>query len=265
MWITNLITVFIYRQLLEERQKEMMELCKSESDEETAENDEKLEEAMPETESNNIETDKEKSNNINECPENETIKDNIETTSNEANIVNKVTNESTNDELTDLPETEITKNVDGSDNKAENATLNPDKETEDEEKDDSCSDLKLVYNDSIEEEATKEQTGASTVKEVEQAVPENSEETTTNLDNNAKANSEPESQLISLHFTENNTEENGVQKPAIDESSEKMDTEDADIQDMFSDDDINMEDIDKIIENAEIMKGKTKLILFSCL
>lgn len=223
----------------------MMELCKSESDEETAENDEKLEEAMPETESNNIETDKEKSNNINECPENETIKDNIET--------NK---QGTNDELTDLPETELTKNVDESDNKAENATLNPDKETEDEEKDDSCSDLKLVYNDSIEEEATKEQTDASIVKEVEQAVPENSEETTTNLDNNVKVNSEPESQLISLNFTENNTEENGVQKPAIDESSEKMDTEDADIQDMFSDDDINMEDIDKIIENAEIMKGK---------
>lgn len=253
----------------------MMELCKSESDEEMNEAEGKddipCQELDKLPDSGNIENDnniKEKSSNTIECDKHETM---IDTNMEEANDVSY--NELIKYNTVDTSTTEFLEKINCDDNIEKEIPL-PNIDSNDQlekllekdgDKNDSNTDFKLVYNDSVEEENVTPLNTEDTLKEdgIQNRLPENNE----HLDNNSeqpvsKVSSEPESQLISLHYTENNTEELEKSKNAndsADETLEKMDIPEAGQQeDMFSDeDDVNMDDIDRIIENAEIIKSKS--------
>lgn len=271
----------------------MMELCKSESDEETLEAEEKSELIQQEvSEITNNETDviPEKTNNTAECAENKSITD-IDAADNDIAYSQMIENESAkkNTEEDNLHSKEvinekpappgITTNDQQEDTskkvineKPTSPGITTNDQHEDTEKNDSNSDFKLVYNDSVEEEhLTTDNTESVPDNDTLQKKAEN------DLENHSeqqltKVNTEPESQLISLHYTENNTEElveidktnepekqNETEKPA-DPSNEiteivNIAAEEDKQDDFFSDDDVNMEDIDRIIENAEILRG----------
>nr|XP_049704756.1 LOW QUALITY PROTEIN: claspin [Helicoverpa armigera] len=217
-----------YALLLEQRQKEMMELCKSESDEETAETEEKKDEIPKSTAevSINANTEHEHGPEKTETP--------IESAENDStvNMVAANNDESYNELIqkeVDKTSTDadISNEVEDSEKQVE--TVETSEQLEDTEKNDSNTDFKLVYNDSVEEEnITADQ---------------------------LLVNTEPESQLIALHFTENNTEEDPNKSDKVEEVTNELEMAAEDRNDdFFSDDDVNMEDIDRLIENAEIMK-----------
>lgn len=247
----------------------MMELCKSESDDETAEAEEKSDAIQQETEqleqvsditNNDSEMNTEKTNDAVECVENESVTD-VDAANNDLVFTQLIESESVNTSVTekDISNIEVVNNEEPV--TPSNATK---EQQEDTEKDYSNTDFKLVYNDSVEEE----QLATENTKN-ENTIPNNTDDLESNSEQVIKVNSEPESQLITLHYTENNTEE--IEKPdrleELDEPEKPEDssneiTEIVDIaaeedkqDDFFSDDDVNMEDIDRIIENAEIMKG----------
>lgn len=142
------------------------------------------------------------------------------------------------------------------------------------EEQDSENNMTLVFDDSKTSETDENIVDMNnadvgeTNKEAGSAINEGSVKSTIsdqNKNHNAmdstKNNTEVDSQLISLHFdTENDDTEKldsedmlakiaeGIEKPGIDGME----------VDAFSDDDLNMDDIDNIIENADIIRGKHK-------
>lgn len=254
-----------YASLLEQRQKEMMELCKSESDEETPETEEKIEKTEQDTEkpSDIPKTDNdtltEKSDITNVLAENDlpaVLNDDIDT----KKVVDETNTISPEEDLLNNE----TENVLNNDNDNENAS-EPNDEQNSSAKDDSNTDFKLVYNDSVEEEQMKLDDKDSTEiadKEVTDQVDvaENSVENHNNSELQTKGNTEEESQLISLHYTESNPgkiEENTEKPEASNVVTDTKVTEERNEvvnNDFFSDDDVDMEDIDKLIENAEILR-----------
>ncbi|PZC75006.1 hypothetical protein B5X24_HaOG206831 [Helicoverpa armigera] len=247
-----------YALLLEQRQKEMMELCKSESDEETAETEEKNDEIPKSTEEASSNTNTEHEN----VPEKaETPIESAENDSTDVNMVAANNDESYNELIqkeVDNTSTDanISNDVVDSEKQVEMAETN--EQLEDTEKNDSNTDFKLVYNDSVEEENIPADQSESVCVEnnLQNDLTENNEGEPSNSEQPiAIVNTELESQLISLHFTENNTEEDPNKSDKVEEvtNETEMDAEDKN-DDFFSDDDVNMEDIDRLIENAEIMK-----------
>lgn len=275
--------------MLEQRQKEMMELCKSESDEETPEAEEQTDVIQQVTEETsditNNESDviTEKSKNAVEqtdVPNSEPIT-NIDSENNDLAFSQLIENES----VRKTSSVEAILNDKAVNNDKADSLSNTINDEDDTEKNDSNTDLKLVYNDSVEEHLTADDT-EGVLKETtilndpvinNNKMESNSEQLIT------KAYSEPESQLISLHYTENNTEdlerieessnknssneivdiaENNTEELERTEEPENSSneivaiaTEEDKQDDFFSDDDVNMEDIDRIIENAEILRG----------
>lgn len=275
--------------MLEQRQKEMMELCKSESDEETPEAEEQIDVIQQVTEETsditNNESDviTEKSKNAVEqtdVPNSEPIT-NIDSENNDLAFSQLIENES----VRKTSSVEAILNDKAVNNDKADSLSNTINDEDDTEKNDSNTDLKLVYNDSVEEHLTADDT-EGVLKETtilndpvinNNKMESNSEQLIT------KAYSEPESQLISLHYTENNTEdlerieessnknssneivdiaENNTEELERTEEPENSSneivaiaTEEDKQDDFFSDDDVNMEDIDRIIENAEILRG----------
>ncbi|XP_063895945.1 claspin [Helicoverpa armigera] len=245
-----------YALLLEQRQKEMMELCKSESDEETAETEEKKDEIPKSTEEASSNTNTELDN----VPEKaETPIEGAENDSTDVNMVAANNDESYNE----LIQKEVDKTSSEADN-INNEVVDSEKQVEtneqleDTEKNDSNTDFKLVYNDSVEEEniPADQSENVRVENNLQNDLTENNEDELNNSELAvAVVNTEPESQLIALHFTENNTEEDPNKSDKVEEVTNEieMDAEDKN-DDFFSDDDVNMEDIDRLIENAEIMK-----------
>lgn len=275
--------------MLEQRQKEMMELCKSESDEETPEAEEQTDVIQQVTEETsditNNESDviTEKSKNAVEqtdVPNSEPIT-NIDSENNDLAFSQLIENES----VRKTSSVEAILNDEAVNNDKPDSLSNAINDEEDTEKNDSNTDLKLVYNDSVEEHLTADD-NEGVLKETtilndpvinNNKMESNSEQLIT------KAYTEPESQLISLHYTENNTEElerieKSLNKNSSNEivdiaenNTEELErteepenssneivaiaTEEDKQDDFFSDDDVNMEDIDRIIENAEILRG----------
>lgn len=245
----------------------MMELCKSESDEETPETEEKIEKTEQDTEkpSDIPKTDNdtltEKSDITNVLAEN--LENDLPAILNDDIDTEKVVDETN----TISPEEDLlnneTENVLNNEN--ENAT-EPNDEQNSSVKDDSNTDFKLVYNDSVEEEQMKIDDKDNTEiadKEVTNQVDtaENSVEQDNNSELQTKGNTEEESQLISLHYTENNSEQikENTEEPEASNvvTDTKVHEERNEVvnNDFFSDDDVDMEDIDKLIENAEILRG----------
>lgn len=247
----------------------MMELCKSESDEETPETEEKIEKTEQDTEkpSDIPKTDNdtltEKSDITNVLAEN--LDKDLPAVMNDDIDTEKVVDETN----TISPEEDLlnneTENVLNNDNDNENASeLNDEQNSS--AKDDSNTDFKLVYNESVEEEQMKLDDKDSTEiadKEVTNQVDiaEKSVEKDNNSELQTKGNTDEESQLISLHYTESNPgkiEENTEKPEASNVVTDTKVTEERNEvvnNDFFSDDDVDMEDIDKLIENAEILRG----------
>ncbi|CAH1637704.1 unnamed protein product [Spodoptera littoralis] len=256
-----------YASLLEQRQKEMMELCKSESDEETPDTEEK---------SKNTEQETEKPSDIAK-PEDEIPTEKCDTNVLVQNLDNDLPAVMNDNIDAEKIVEEIATNIISPEGDAEGGTANNDHDNEntnepnDEQnssvKDDSNTDFKLVYNDSVEEEQIKldekESTDITNKEATDQVnVPENNVENYNDSELQTKGNTEEESQLISLHYTENNTEQidENMEKPEADVVTESKDNDGYEQsnevvnEDFFSDDDVNMEDIDKLIENAEILR-----------
>ncbi|XP_075983117.1 uncharacterized protein LOC142981239 [Anticarsia gemmatalis] len=284
-----------YVKQLEERQKEMMELCKSESDEDTGEA-ENTPKDTPSTELEETKLDKdtnvETPNNTDEEKQTKNVNEGSNTNGNLQPSESEVIASEETGGITDICNEDTLKTTDGLASETNvdvpkvNDSINSEGSLNDE-------DLKLVYNDSVEEDNANINNELREHSEPQVQIP--------------NVSSEPESQLISLNYSENNTERMietnklvGVSSEAsgqqvkvndcteqsevvnveseqsyevtetykqsvgserteksveLNESVEQMDTGEDDKQDdFFSDDDVNMDDIDKIIENAEIMK-----------
>uniref|UniRef100_A0A2A4K416 Claspin n=1 Tax=Heliothis virescens TaxID=7102 RepID=A0A2A4K416_HELVI len=252
-----------YALLLEQRQKEMMELCKSESEEETAEPEEKKDEVTNniEEQSSNTNTEilkdvehenaPEKSEIPIECAQNDSTDVNMDVTNN----VDRNTESLQNEVVKTSTDSDINTEVIDSEKHVEMADTN--EQLEDTEKNDSNPDFKLVYNDSVEEEnLSADQTESVCVDNNPQNdLTDKSEGVNESDQPITLVNTEPESQNISLHFTENNTEEDANKSDKVEEVSNEIEmAAENKNDDFFSDDDVNMEDIDRLIENAEIMK-----------
>lgn len=225
-----------YALQLEQRQKEMMELCKSESDEENSED------VILNAKDENME------------------------------IQSKIDNLSSNEEqagdlFQNVEITEISKSENGLENILLNEVHMP-KITTDEHQNrnesinsinsqnNSNTDMRLVYNDSLEEENilldnNPNDTNAIIVTEIKEIEAQRQI---------LETYSEQESQSLHLNYTDTNTERSkhiiNSEEMVNPDTTEQMDTMNNREDDFLSDDDINMEDIDKIIENSVIMKDE---------
>lgn len=238
-----------YRLQLEQRQKEMMELCKSESEDDTgkAESDEETATPPPkdDPDKNEVET------NPSILEPNTVEKDiNINATISCTETANYI---STNTIGLDTASNDEKQNNDG--NELVNRETTTDKK------------IDLVTNDHSNDIQNEENTDVDNTEKICNTDEVNNADTELGKIDDKEPReqiirvcSEQDSQLISLHYTEQNSENfketdtsDNLDKIAtsilVDNS--KNDEQD----DFFSDDDVNMEDIDKIIENAEIMKG----------
>ncbi|XP_060805029.1 claspin isoform X2 [Amyelois transitella] len=276
-----------YAKLLEDRQKEMMELCKSDTDGDPEESEGQPEKYM---ESNNsqIDTPKPSENNdeLKQTQDTEFEDGQILSNDNENDFIETSANMGANIQIQKMinsPQDDIDKshaNVEYHKNKSlVNDTItsksekNNDVENEADIKsedlikvvsktaDDSINsnasnaEMSLVYNDSIEEPETSNVNSTS----VSNTGANISSEKTGKDDNK---DSEKDSQLVSLHYDTENTEVNTENMEVHENESKPTTTKD--INDMafdevsgefdFSDDEVNMDEIDKIIENAEILK-----------
>ncbi|KAG6449934.1 hypothetical protein O3G_MSEX006354 [Manduca sexta] len=221
-----------YAQILEQRQKEIMDLCKSESDEEQ-----------------------------DNCDTAFNQKESLETTNDQCTENNK--DNSTNVQAADLTlakdiplqkETELT-NIDGVCDK----NMKQDNSSNIMEVDTQCSseDNLLAINNNLNKE--NEEPNIHKIAKNDTLV----ENVTQNLDVTdksvneeiAKIPTEPESQIINLHYDSENTLND---KLVIDGSnSEILKKDEFELRDNDSSDDIDMDYIDQLIENADNTKDKT--------
>lgn len=298
--------------MLDERQKEMMELCKSESEEEElnenlAEHVNGTTEKEEETEAvKNVKEDlkgttealKDPETVIGDTADNETFNSNsvevadinspnhlnnnnkeheLDSTENHENEVSTVQNteqiyeeqdsetsmklvyndsaNSTMDDLTDVQKEDVAKNVSkvASNNATEVSILSDTHESEmvhDSAKVNSERDSQLISL-----HLNSENTDCSNIKKVTDSAAKDSIDNST-VNNNTKSVDQEvtenavQSSDIHTETGGNNLEDNNIQKN--ERSGENKETE---VDNEFSDDDMNMEDIDNIIENAEIIKG----------
>ncbi|CAB3245905.1 unnamed protein product [Arctia plantaginis] len=242
-----------YALQLEQRQKEMMELCKSESEDETAkaESDEELATHAPsDSDKKEIETNA------------SILEPNTEETA--ANINEAITCTETAKEIpTNINRPDTSCNDDEQNNEVnelingETSTENIDLVTNDHSAEEKNTDLDSTENIcyTAEVKNTDTELGKLDKKEQQEQI--------------SRVCSEQDSQLISLHYTEQDSENFKETNVLIDKTdklviSKPVENCKNDEQNDFSDDDINMEDIDKIIENAEIMKddyGNTEALM----
>lgn len=225
----------------------MMELCKSDTDEE--ENVESLSTSNQEDKTNGI------SFLVNNDPP-----------ENVGNNVNNKTDNKVNDILLELNDNNVKSPAKGNDVSNEtmdeapslnqNGSENPE-DTHDTE-------MNLVYNDSVEEtEITTENLEINTNKISESACQDPAKQT------DLKEVTEVDSQLVSLHYDSEKTEVENTDLPEeIDAPQPSTSKDNSDIgirndvgidesneNNEFSDDEMNMEEIDRMILNAEILKG----------
>lgn len=291
--------------MLEERQKEMMELCKSESEEDDIDNKKDLEDEANKSTLITPETNNEKSDKLSDVTD-LTKESTVQLASEIDNYVNEELSYSENNEIS----------TENSSNKALidiKTTINDESRVEDDlqnKSGDMSAEMQLVYNDSIEENVTSNEIPKDNILATVNAInceniapdtilvdkqnldtandgdipnnndiPIDNDEEDVGLDeNNSKSsktthNTEIESQLISLRYDSENTdtikvisvnEQDVVSKDVLINKT-KEDTMNDSVEEFENDDfpddemdmnDINMDDIDSIIENAEIVKGK---------
>lgn len=261
----------------------MMELCKSESEEEDLEeNENEPNETPKDNGTNNVETIQsiQKTGDISfesdklyddlcklntELDNNDHFDSNIHK-ENSANvdltvcdlIISKVPNN--DDEL--VKGTDVTNTVDENNSRKTLTDNNNEFPNDLSEEGNTSAEMSLVYNDSVEEN----QTDGNLENEVYKTNDDNMMIHKISQDNvnnevtveNSELKIPDDSQLISLYYNDTEkqtcTEDVDVDNE-IPSTSEMKQPEVVVDEHAFSDDDVNMEDIDKLIENAEIMQG----------
>lgn len=259
---------------LEQRQKEMMELCKSESDDEDLPDNEN---ESSEIQNNNGTTetartcdeDRDEISSRNDklyddlCKLNEETEINDYINTNEPNSINidlsecdlnvkKLAN-------SDGEQIDVSKTVTGENNSQHMTLTEKNNEFCNDlpQEDNTSAEISLVYNDSVEEN----QTNVNLVNEANGASDDIMKHDVISQDHlnnkltveNSEINKPDDSQLISLHYdTEKQTCTNDFAVARENPFTGEIIQSD---EHAFSDEDVDMEDIDKLIENAEIIRS----------
>lgn len=272
----------MFRLSLEERQKEMMELCKSESEEEDLPENENVPNETPkDNDKNNIETTEtstltqDKVSSENDKLFDDLSEVNTETKNKDHIDSNVLKQNSTNIDLTDDDlnvdkatnnGSELVKDINDPNILHDNNSRKTLTDTNNEFRNhfshegNTSTEISLVYNDSIEEDQTDDAD-----IEAKKLIDDNIEHLVISEDNvnnevtgeNSELKESDDSQKISLYYKDSEKQTCTEDLDIVSNIPSTSEIKQPEVMDEYvlSDDDVNMEDIDKLIENAEIMLG----------